>query len=259
MTITPLFAQRGACGKNRKDAQTTHIGSADVIAGPLTDPPVLGVPLSAMATTTVRQTLKDGSRVERTGIARYYRDRMGRVRVEQTFRGNQALNSADGGVRITIQSDPSQRAVFTLDPATRTANRHPAALAQSAVGGGDTFALPLGGPRWRFLVFSRGEHLRGVGAAGREDSLGFRRIDGIAAIGRRVTMTIPVGVFGNDQPFQHRRRALGITKPDVTDARQQFRSTHRRDRVSTDERPPRRAAIRSVRGAARVYDCIDGG
>ena len=86
---TAGFAQRGAIG------------------GLLTNPPVVGVPLSAIATTTVRQTLKDGSRVERTGIARYYRDRMGRVRVEQTFRGNQALNSADGGVRITIYARPS--------------------------------------------------------------------------------------------------------------------------------------------------------
>jgi hypothetical protein len=69
------------------------------------------------------------------------------------------------------------------------------------VGGGDTFALPLGGPRWRFLVFSRGERLLGLGAAAKEEPLGKTRIAGVEALGRRVTMTIPVGVFGNDRPF----------------------------------------------------------
>ncbi len=175
----------------------------DVVGGPLTGPPVLNAPVSADAITTVWQTLSDGTRIERTGTARYYRDRAGRVRVEQTIMGLDALNpAADGQVRITIQSDPSDRGVFTLEPVTRTANRHPRDIAGLTVGGGDTFALPLGGPRWRFLVFSRGDLLRGLGATSKDDSLGAGTIEGVQATGRRITMTIPVGVFGNDRPFE---------------------------------------------------------
>jgi len=175
---------------------------ADVVGGPLSGPVVLNAPFSAEATTTVHQTLSDGTRIERKGAARYYRDRAGRVRVEQAIMGLDALTpAADGQVRITIYPDPSTRAVFTLDPATKTANPHPRFLTSLAIGGGDSYALPLGGPRWRFLVFSRGERLRNLGASSREESLGSRSIAGVNAIGRRITMTIPVGVFGNDRPF----------------------------------------------------------
>jgi hypothetical protein len=182
---TPAFAQRNAIG------------------GPLTGLPVLGAPFSAEATTTVRQTLGDGGRIERTGTARYYRDREGRVRVEQTILGLEALNpAANGQVRITIQPEPEKSVVFTLDPVTRTANPGPRNIDGLAVGGGDTYALPLGGPRWRFLVFSRGERLRSLGAAGKEESLGSRQIAGVEVMGRRITMTVPVDVFGNDRPFE---------------------------------------------------------
>jgi hypothetical protein len=169
--------------------------------GPVTDTPVVGVPFSATATTTVRQTLRDGTRVERTGTARYYRDRAGRVRVEQSVGGHASGAASDRAVRITIGPDPSAGVMLALDPVARTANQHPRAINAAAIGGGDTYAVPLGGPRWRFLVFSRGERLRGLGAEGHEDSLGVRRVEGIDVIGRRLTMTIPPGAFGNDRPY----------------------------------------------------------
>jgi hypothetical protein len=87
---------------------------------------VLDAPFSADATTTVRQTLPDGTRVERTGIARYYRDRGGRVRIEHFIAGLDPLNSAPKGqVKTIIAPDPRTGGVYTLDDATRTANPSP--------------------------------------------------------------------------------------------------------------------------------------
>lgn len=48
-------------------------------------PPVSNAPFSAEATTTIQLVLADGTRLQRTGKARYFRDRIGRVRVEQTI------------------------------------------------------------------------------------------------------------------------------------------------------------------------------
>jgi hypothetical protein len=63
----------------------------------LTGSPVLDAPFSADATTMVRHTLGDGTRIERIARARYYRDSLGRVRVEQTIIGLEALNLAADG------------------------------------------------------------------------------------------------------------------------------------------------------------------
>lgn len=172
--------------------------------GPLTGPPVLDAPFSADATTTLQQTLGDGTRIQRRATARYYRDRLGRVRVEQTIIGLEGLNTAGAEqLRITVQPDPADGRVYTLDPASRTAHVGPRSTADSAVGGGDTFALPLGGAR--FLVFARG--LAQLDRGGLrfnpidETSLGKRQISGIEAIGTRVTITVPSGQFGNDRPM----------------------------------------------------------
>src|SRR4051794_23206235 len=55
---------------------------AEGIGGPLSGLPVRDAPFSADATTTARLTLRDGTRVDQTTTARYYRDSVGRVRVE---------------------------------------------------------------------------------------------------------------------------------------------------------------------------------
>ena len=173
--------------------------------GPLEGPPVLDAPFSADALTTVRQTLSDGTRIERTASARYYRDRAGRIRIEQMIMGLEALNpAADGQIRTTIYPDPSKGTVYTLDPMTRTAAEGSRDMAGMTVGGGDTFSAPVGGAR--FLIFSRLERLRQRpwfrGNAIEEQSLGSRRIAGIETVGRRATMTIPVGQVGNDRPME---------------------------------------------------------
>jgi hypothetical protein len=166
---------------------------------------VRDAPLSADATTTVQQTLGDGTRIERRGTARYYRDGAGRVRVEQMIIGLEALRpTPEGQVRITIQPDPADGRVYTLDPGTRTARVGPRSGADGAVGGGNSFAVPLGGVR--FLVFIRGQALLDrTGLGGNpieEESLGTRQISGVDVIGTRITITVPAGQLGNDRPMQ---------------------------------------------------------
>jgi hypothetical protein len=170
--------------------------------GPLTGPPVRNAPFSADATTTVRQTLGDGTRIQRVATARYYRDLDGRVRVEQSIVGLEELDpGAASRVRTTVWPNPDDWGAYVLDPLTRIARKGPRDIAGRAVGGGDTFALPLGGVR--FLLFHGARHTpHGSASDVAEESLGTRRIAGVDAVGRRFTRVFPVGQLGNDRPIQ---------------------------------------------------------
>jgi hypothetical protein len=162
---------------------------------------VTQAPFSADASTTLRQALPDGTEITRRAAARYYRDGSGRVRVEQKLSGIEALNpAASGQVRITVHPDPSQWKVYTLDPATRTARMGPRFAADAAVGGGYTFAVPLGGVR--FMDFKRAAEAPPRNSEGVEEPLGNRQIEGVDTVGRRVRTTIPAGEFGNDRPIE---------------------------------------------------------
>jgi hypothetical protein len=170
--------------------------------GPLTGPAVLDAPVSADATTTVHQTLPDGTRVDRTGIARYFRDRAGRVRIELIMAGLDPLNSAaKGQIRTIVAPDAKNGAVYTLDEATRTANLSPRFMYDMAVGGGGTYALPLGGPRWASLVFTRTER-RFPGEGAEEQQLGTRQLSGLETIGRRITIKMPFGTPNDTAPVE---------------------------------------------------------
>jgi hypothetical protein len=172
----------------------------DGVGNPFTGQTVVGAPFTADATTTIRKMHRDGSLIDRRATARYYRDRTGRVRVEQPL-SDPGSTSVSGELRVTIQPDPAQSAVYTVNDATRTKRLCGRGCADSAIGGGDTFSVPLGGIR--FLVFARGEALRQriglIDHPVEEESLGSRRISGVEVVGRRTTDTILPGVLGNDR------------------------------------------------------------
>ncbi len=135
-------------------AQAQKNSSTEDIGNPLTGPVVRGAPFSAEATTTVHETLRDGTRIDRTTTARYYRDGTGRVRVEQPIvRSTSPNRAAEKQVRITMDSGKGGDVLYVLDPAARTAGIGSRGLGDLAVGGGSTFALPLEGPQ--FLIFIR--------------------------------------------------------------------------------------------------------
>ena len=167
--------------------------TSDVLAGPV----VTDAPFSADATTTVTQILGDGTRIEQTTNARFYRDRAGRVRREQTILGLGALGN--NMQTITIAPDPAEGTAFTLDPTTRTARRVPRIAIPLA--GNMTFRTNAG----TILVQGRtgGPALGGRGGnSPTEEMLGARQFEGVKALGRKTSSIIPTGQIGNDRPIE---------------------------------------------------------
>ena len=166
--------------------------TTDVLAGPV----VADAPFSADATTTVTQILGDGTRIEQTTNARFYRDRAGRVRREQTILGLGALGNMQ---TITIAPEPTDGTAFTLDPATRTARRVPRVVIP--LPGNMTFQTNAG--TIRVLGRTGGPALGGVaGSSPTEEVLGARQFEGVKALGRKTTSIIPTGQIGNDRPIE---------------------------------------------------------
>ena len=103
---------------------STAAPAAGVADDPFSGPVVTSAPFAADAVTTVTQVLGDGTRIEQSTNARFYRDSAGRVRREQTILGLAALNpTGESRTAITIDPDPGDAFAFTLDPATRSARQ----------------------------------------------------------------------------------------------------------------------------------------
>ena len=174
-------------------AVTRAAFTSDVLAGPV----VTDSPFSADATTTVTQVLSDGTHIEQTTSARFFRDRAGRVRREQTILGLGAINGPGNMQTVTIAPDPANGTAFTLDPTTRTARRVP------------RIAFPIAGNQMLRLnaqtVIVQGRNAQpfsGAGSSPTEELLGTRQFEGVKALGRKTTTTIPIGRIGNDRPIE---------------------------------------------------------
>ena len=186
----------------------------------LDDRVIANAPFSADVTTTVTQTLGDGTKIEQRTTGKLYRDSTGRIRREQTVIGLDRLNpAAQPQTTITFDSVPGDQAPYSLNPANKTARR----------GGRRVQWLPVAG------VGGRGGGLNGqLGnvelalvdvlnnvtgtVAGRlfrsgaqpvpsdikptEESLSTRQVEGVKATGRRSTTVIPAGRIGNDREIR---------------------------------------------------------
>jgi hypothetical protein len=153
--------------------------------------PVQGAPYSGEGVTTVTQTLADGTRIERTVRAKFYRDSEGRMRREQTILGLGALGESTA---VTIV-DPVARVTYALNPATHEGRR-------SAMPRDTWFGPPPPPPP---PPPPGGGMRRGGSPAGvpnTPEPLGTRQIEGIAATGTRRTEIIPAGRIGNDRPIE---------------------------------------------------------
>jgi len=163
-------------------------GASDVLNGPV----VADAPFSADAITTVTQILGDGTRIEQTTSARFFRDRAGRVRREQTILGL-ALNGSNVQT-ITIDPDPGAGTAYTLDSTTHVAYRVPR---MAFVNGNTLFRINTG------TIVLNGRPAEPPAARGAaEESLGTRQFDGVKAVGRKRTSVIPTGQIGNDRPIE---------------------------------------------------------
>jgi hypothetical protein len=175
-------------------AATRAASTSDVLAGPV----VADSPFSADATTTVTQVLGDGTRIEQTTTARFFRDRAGRVRREQTILGLGAISGGGNMQTITIAPDPANGTAFTLDPTTRTARRVP----RIAIPLTGTATIRINAGTFSLQGRNGGAALGGAGSNPTEELLGARQFEGVKALGRKITTTIPTGRIGNDRPIE---------------------------------------------------------
>jgi hypothetical protein len=177
--LLAVLATGNVVGFGRQADGTRRIDSADVM-GPFSYEPVTGRPFSARATTTITHT-EDGRPHERVGIARYYRDSDGRVRVEYDVPGDQRR------VLAMLRPDPADRTVYTIDSADRTVRSASMSIAGGLFNATRSFAVAVG-PRQFVASFTRDVHdpIDGV-----VQSLGVRRLEGVEATGRRVSGGTP--------------------------------------------------------------------
>jgi hypothetical protein len=176
-------------------AQTLDFLNNGVPTGPI----VTGAPYSAEGVTTVKVKLFDGTRIERTVTARFYRDSAGRIRREQTIVGLAAVDPANESPMVVTIVDPVAGFTYALDPNLRTAHR--VAIDKRALAG----EPPPPPPPPPAPVPGR---IMGPGAppppppAPTAQSLGTRQIEGLTATGRRTSRSIPSGQIGNDRPIE---------------------------------------------------------
>jgi hypothetical protein len=176
---------------------------------------VPNAPFSAEAVTTVTQVLADGTRIEQSTTAKFYRDSSGRVRREQTILGLAALDpTAASRTVITIVPDPGDARAYTLDPVNRTAQQasRSAAVAGISTAGGVYYLRTLeNGPvtiasgdltARRVTRIEGSMVVAGGPVAQPEESLGTKQVEGVMAVGRKAKSVIPTGQIGNDRPIE---------------------------------------------------------
>jgi hypothetical protein len=220
--------------------QGARAGSPPVADDPLSGPLVTKAPFSAEAVTTVTQVLGDGTRIEQSSTAKLYRDSSGRVRREQTILGLAALNpSGETRTVITIDPDPGDAFVYTLDPANMTARRVSSTTSGPVLISGSTDGLYLSVDNITRSVNDTltarrvtrvGAQPEARGVSQPEESLGTRQMEGLTVVGRRTKSVIPTGQIGNDRPIE-----IIDERWESADLRLLVRSLHRDPRTGDVE------------------------
>jgi len=205
--VAVVQALAGALQERRANFE----GTFEYVAGePSLDAVVRGAPYSGEGTTTVSQTLADGTRIERTTVTRLFRDSEGRVRREQTVLGLGALTPQSDAPTVVTIVDPVAHVSYVLDPATRKARRmqfgrvevrfgdkiYAAARPDDVVPPPPPPPPPPPGERR-----ARGSAVP-ANVPNAPQPLGTRQIEGVTAVGTKRTETIPVGRIGNDRPIE---------------------------------------------------------
>ena len=143
----------------------------------LVSTPVLDSPFSGDAVTTWRPPSNSGHHEVRA-TARYYRDRAGRIRVEQTFVGHTGRQRPQ---RVVVTPDLTKRWAYLLDPAARTAMRISRTSGASVTSGGAVHLMLPVSMTCNIALFRPGLH-----GLLEEESLGERTMDGVRVEGTRV-------------------------------------------------------------------------
>jgi hypothetical protein len=179
---TGLFALSATGVFAQADQEPGHYSSGSTEYCLIGRAPVQNAPFSAEVSTVWRPPASSG-RPEQRASARYFRDREGRVRVEQGVVGG-----GRAPLRIFLAVDATHR-IYIADPVGQTASAHIRGIGDMMIGGGchDDFVLPISNRR----LTSFFQHPRD------EESLGERRILGVRATGTRFTTQLPLYVYGD--------------------------------------------------------------
>src|SRR5262245_14750008 len=175
----------------------SRLGSHD--AAPGLGDPVLNAPFSAEAMTTWRPS-EPSARSEWRVSVKFYRDREGRDRVEQTF-----VDHADdrNPQRIVIASDPNAITTFVIDPVARTVTEYFRGVAGETIGGYGRLVLPVS--MTQFVTFERPQLWRAYeNAEGEDQPLDERTILDVPVTGTSAEITLPAGSFTKNHPIQIR-------------------------------------------------------
>lgn len=170
-------------------AQTPDFLRNEVVAAPT----VKGAPFSGEGVVSLKLTLFDGTKIERTVPAKYYRDSQGRVRREQTITGLAPLMLSGDLERVVTIVDPVAGYVYTMIGNKREVQRIklPMLKLELIIENAKNLHLKV-----------KPQALLPPGFAMKTEALGTRDIDGLAATGKKTTTTIPVGFMGNDRPIE---------------------------------------------------------
>jgi hypothetical protein len=164
---------------------------------------VAGSPVSAKEVRKTVQTLSDGTQLDNTSTTLFYRDSLGRTRIEPQ----------DGStIRIV---DPVGGFTIQLNPAAKTALRIAAPAGAGGARGGGAMPVPAtgGGVASQEIqvqqMLKATQNLRAAVGEVKEaaakrpepktEDLGFQSQNGVQAQGTRSTMTIPQGQIGNNR------------------------------------------------------------
>jgi hypothetical protein len=211
LTFSVAAMAASATAQSQVDRETLDLMKIEAALGPI----VRGAPYSGEGITTTAQTLADGTRIERTVRARFYRDGEGRTRREQTILGMGPLGESQ---TVTIV-DPVARVMYGLNPATHEGRRSPLPAPGRRDGpppppppppapGGDYGIAVAPPPPPPPPAFAPGTP-RGA-AAGKPatsvahvaEPLGTKQIDGLMVTGTKRSEVIPTGRIGNDRPIE---------------------------------------------------------
>jgi hypothetical protein len=170
-------------------AQVLLVSPSFVVEGKV----VKGVPYTAQAVTSNKQTLATGGVISTEMTAQVARDAEGRTRREQTIGAIGPWfverSSGEGRTVIVIQ-DPVKGVNYTLDPRThlaRVSRQRTAAESEQ---------LQLREER------RREEALKREPRRERSESLGERTMEGVRAEGKKTVTTFPPGSVGNTEPIE---------------------------------------------------------
>jgi hypothetical protein len=138
---------------------------------------VTGAPYSGTLTEQRQQTLPDGNQISTQTESKVYRDSQGRVRTESTRTRNGQTHTF-----ITI-FDPVAGFEARLNPDKLTAVKQTLPPQNAAAG-------------------NRHKPAAGEGPQVSTVDLGNNTIEGLAATGKQITMTVPAGEIGNSEPIK---------------------------------------------------------